>query len=176
MIKYEQSLLLVDIYPHAASKLEIRPSGTRLFIPHPRNVTLVEHDQIGVMAQAKRRKGNSGDQGSVSDEETRSTPLRDEGTQSQISDRELRAGASQPDSSGRYQGSSGRTREDEDLTTISKQADDSDNGLESLHNEEISGSAEEDIRTVNLSDTDEDENEGLGDGNLGRSVRRGLDE
>jgi hypothetical protein len=128
------------------------------------------------MAQAKRRKGNSADQGSVSKEETRQMPSEDEGRQSQIAGQGLRAGASQPDSSGRYQGSSGRTREDEDLKTISNQADDSDKDLESLQEEEISGSDEEDIRSVGLSDTDEDENEGLGDGNLGRTVRRGLDE
>jgi hypothetical protein len=129
-----------------------------------------------VKAQAKKGKGNSEDQGSASKGEVRLTPSGEEGTQGQVADEGLSARASQPDSSGRYQGSSGRTREDEDLKTISKQADDSDKDLESLQEEELSGSNEEDIRSVNLSDTDEDENEGLGDGNLGRTVRRGLDE
>jgi len=128
------------------------------------------------MAQAKSRKGNSEDQGSVSEEEIRPTPSGDEGTQGQISVQGLRAGAAHPDTAGRYQGSSGRTREDEDLTTISKQADDSATDLRTLQEEEISGSENGDIRSVNLSDTDEDEDEGLGDGNLGRSVRRGLEE
>lgn len=103
-------------------------------------------------------------------------PSRDEGTQGQISDQGLRPGVTQPDFSGRYQGSSGRTREEEDLTTISQQSDDSDTDLQSLQQEEMSGSDEEDIRSANLSDTDEDEDEGLGDGNLGRTVRTGLDE
>jgi|GEM_PF-4680899 len=73
--------------------------------------------------------------------------------------------------SGRYQESSDRSREDEDLVNISSQTDLSDEDIETLQQEEVSGSAEETIESANYSDTDEDENEGLGDGNLGRSVR-----
>jgi hypothetical protein len=77
---------------------------------------------------------------------------------------------------GRFQRSSGKSREDENLKSISSQADDSDKDLHALQQEEMSGSEEEDIRSANYSDTDEDENEGLGDGKLGRTVRRGLEE
>jgi hypothetical protein len=72
---------------------------------------------------------------------------------------------------GRYQGSSGRRREDEDLENISSQTDSSVEDIETLQQEEVSGSAEDNMESANYSDTDEDENEGLGDGNLGRSVR-----
>jgi hypothetical protein len=127
------------------------------------------------MAQAKRGKENTRDQGSASKEENRLTPVKDEGEQSQISIA-FEADADLSASSGRFQGSSGRTREDEDLKSISSQADNSDKDLESLREEEISGTENEDIRSTSYSDTDEDENEGLGDGNLGRTVRRGLEE
>ncbi|MBT1703895.1 hypothetical protein [Chryseosolibacter indicus] len=80
-------------------------------------------------------------------------------------------GASDGGSSGRYQGSSGRSREDEDLQSISKQADTSEKDLNALQEEEITGARSEsdDLKSANYSDTDEDEDEGLGDGNLGRA-------
>ncbi|HYC84113.1 MAG TPA: hypothetical protein VEB86_02780 [Chryseosolibacter sp.] len=79
---------------------------------------------------------------------------------------------SSPAASGRYQGSSGRSREDEDLENISSQTDSSEDGnIETLQQEEVSGSSEDTIESANYSDTDEDEDEGLGDGNLGRTVR-----
>lgn len=84
-------------------------------------------------------------------------------------------GVSDDGSSGRYQGSSGRSREDEDLQSISSQADNSEKDLNALQEEEITGSKSEsdDLKSANYSDTDEDEDEGLGDGNLGRA-RGGL--
>jgi hypothetical protein len=128
------------------------------------------------MAQAKRSRGNTGDQGSASNEEARQLPAQEVGKRSPISKKGTSAGANQSGTSGRYQGSFGRTREDEDLESISSQADQSDKDLHILREEEISGSTESDIRSVNYSDTDEDENEGLGDGNLGRTVRGSLNE
>jgi hypothetical protein len=73
--------------------------------------------------------------------------------------------------SGRFQGSSGRSREDEDLVSISSQAD----SAEDLERDELSGSDKESLKSANYSDTDEDEDEGLGDGNLGRTVRGEVD-
>jgi hypothetical protein len=80
-----------------------------------------------------------------------------------------------PATSGRFQGSSGRSREDEDLENISSQTDSSEGDVDTLRVEEVSGSTEDTIESANYSDTDEDEDEGLGDGNLGRSVRGGLE-
>jgi hypothetical protein len=128
------------------------------------------------MAQAKRRKGITDDQGSAAGEEIRRKSEQQKEKQSQISEQRARAGASQSASSGRYQGSSGRSREDEDLKSISSQADNSAQDLGDLQREELSGKKQDDIRSVSYSDTDEDEDEGLGDGNLGRSVREGLEE
>lgn len=61
------------------------------------------------------------------------------------------------------------------MRSISSQADTTDKDLERLQREELTGSEDDDIREAGYSDTDEDEDEGLGDGNLGRSVR-GLEE
>jgi hypothetical protein len=83
-------------------------------------------------------------------------------------------GSVTPASSGRLQGSSGRSREDEDLVSISSQIDPPDD-VEELQQAEISGSTNESLKSANYSDTDEDEDEGLGDGNLGRSVRGGVE-
>lgn len=63
---------------------------------------------------------------------------------------------------------------DEDLPDISSQIDPGDRGLEDLQTEEISGGRSKDIESANYSDTDEDENEGLGDGKIGRTVRGDL--
>lgn len=126
------------------------------------------------MAQARNRKGKTGDQGSDMSEERRSTPAMDEGSQHQNSGQGGQA--DQAAHSGRYQGSSGRSREDEDLATLSSQADHSEKDLSALQEEEISGSDDNDLRSVNYSDTDVDENEGLGDGKLGRTVRDEVDE
>jgi hypothetical protein len=95
--------------------------------------------------------------------------------QRSTSGNEIRDSADDTGYPGRFQRSSGKNREDENLKSIS-QTDDSDKDLHALQQEEISGSEEEDIRSANYSDTDEDENEGLGDGKLGRTVRRGLEE
>jgi hypothetical protein len=128
------------------------------------------------MAHTKRRKGTTDDQGSASKEGIGRKPEQTEEERSQITEDGARVSASQNASSGRYQGSSGRTREDEDLKSISSQADNADKDLEDLREEEITGSQQNDIRSVSYSDTDEDEDEGLGDGNLGRTVREGLEE
>jgi hypothetical protein len=96
----------------------------------------------------------------------------DEDSQRKVSDQ----GNASSAASGRFRGSSGRSREDEDLATLSKQADHSEKDLNALEEEEISGSDNSDIRSVNLSDTDDDENEGLGDGKLGRTVQGEVDE
>ena len=84
-------------------------------------------------------------------------------------------GSVTPAESGRFQGSSGRSREDEDLISISSQTDPPED-VERLQQAEISGSHDESLKSANYSDTDEDEDEGLGDGNLGRTVRGGVDE
>jgi hypothetical protein len=131
---------------------------------------LIIKDFQNQMAQANEGKGKR-DQGSALNEEARQMPARNEEKQSSTSKRRKIAGENQSDSSGRYQGSSGRTREDEDLKSISSQAGNPDEDLHTLQQEEISGSSEPDLKSVNYSDTDEDEDEGLGDGNLGRSVR-----
>jgi hypothetical protein len=126
------------------------------------------------MAQAKRRKGLK-DQGSALEEMGGRKP-DNKGEQSQTFQGEIRAGAGESAFSGRYQGSSGRSTEDENLKSISSQADNSADDLKTLQQEEFSGSKHEDIRSIGYSDTDEDEDEGLGDGNLGRTVRGGLEE
>ena len=91
---------------------------------------------------------------------------RDEEQRPQVSDIGKRAA-----SGGRYQGSSGRSKEDEDLTDLSNQTDAPvEKGLDSTA-EELSESQPDHIDSLNLSDTDEDEDEGLGDGKIGRTVR-----
>jgi hypothetical protein len=112
------------------------------------------------MPQAKDREKESRGSASGHDDEQRSIDNRGD--------------ARDDGFAGRYQGSSGRSREDEDLKSISSQADNSEKDLNALQEEEITGSETEDIRSANLSDTDEDEDEGLGDGNLGRA-REGLE-
>ena len=85
-------------------------------------------------------------------------------------------GSVTPAESGRFQGSSGRSREDEDLVSISSQTD-SPLDVERLEQAEVSGTHDdESLKSANYSDTDEDEDEGLGDGNLGRTVRGEVDE
>jgi len=76
--------------------------------------------------------------------------------------------------SGRYQGSSGRSREDEDLTDISSQADAAVDHKLINTDEDLVEDHPDAIESLNLSDTDEDENEGLGDGRIGRTVRGDL--
>jgi hypothetical protein len=71
-------------------------------------------------------------------------------------------------------GSSARTSGDRP-TGIGRQQDGSDKDLEDFQQEEISGPSDDTLDSVNYSDTDEDEDEGLGDGNLGRTVREGLE-
>ncbi len=71
-------------------------------------------------------------------------------------------------------GSTAGAREDRP-TGIGRQQDVSDKDLDDFQQEEISGTSDDTLDSVNYSDTDEDENEGLGDGNLGRSVRGGLE-
>lgn len=80
------------------------------------------------------------------------------------------------DSAGSDRSPSGsdETRENE-LTYTSRQHDVSDKGLDDFQQEELSGTSDDTFKTVNYSDTDEDEDEGLGDGNLGRTVRGGLE-
>lgn len=67
-----------------------------------------------------------------------------------------------------------RVTNDRDQAIRSSQIDESEKDLNALEEEEISGPSEENISDTNYSDTDEDENEGLGDGKLGRKVRGGL--
>jgi hypothetical protein len=95
--------------------------------------------------------------------------LSDEDKRYQTSKHDVSAG-----SPTRSKRSAGTTRE-EKLTSISRQQDESDKGLEDFQQEELSGTSDDPLESVNLSDTDEDENEGLGDGNLGRTVRGGLE-
>jgi hypothetical protein len=123
------------------------------------------------MAQAKSRREKGRDQDTASNGEVRDSRGKQ---QHQIS--QERAGAREAGYSGRFQGSSGRTREDEDLKSISSQTDSTGKDLESLQQEELTGSAKDEMRAAGYSDTDEDEDEGLGDGNLGRSVRDSVDE
>lgn len=59
----------------------------------------------------------------------------------------------------------------DDSINTSSQSNESETDLESFQKEELSGSKQDTIDAANYSDTDEDEDEGLGDGNLGRSVR-----
>jgi hypothetical protein len=123
------------------------------------------------MAQAKSRREKERDQDTASNGEVRDSRGKQ---QHQIS--QERAGAHEAGYSGRFQGSSGRTREDEDLKSISSQTDSTDKDLESLREEELTGSGKDELRAAGYSDTDEDEDEGLGDGNLGRSVQDSVDE
>jgi hypothetical protein len=69
-----------------------------------------------------------------------------------------------------------RSEDDETLTEIGNTTVNHEEDLESLQHEEMSGSPEQDSQYVNYSDTDEDENEGLGDGNLGRSTKGSMSE
>ena len=96
--------------------------------------------------------------------------LRDEDKRHQKSEQHERA-----DSHRRPTGTAAQI-DGEELTSMSRQDDSvSDKGLEDFQQEELSGSSDDPLKAVNYSDTDEDEDEGLGDGNLGRSVREGLE-
>lgn len=95
--------------------------------------------------------------------------LSDEVTRHQKSDMSDSAA-----SDNRSSGSSVRTGDDRPAG-IGRQQDVSDKDLEDFQQEEISGPSDDTLDSVNYSDTDEDEDEGLGDGNLGRSVREGLE-
>jgi len=108
-------------------------------------------------------KGNTSNRGFASMEKSKQRSISSEGGK-----------ASQNSLSGKNQGSSGRTREDEDLKNISSQADTSARDLDALEEEEISGTSRRGDASAAYSDTDENEDEGLGDGNLGRSIRQGL--
>jgi hypothetical protein len=121
-----------------------------------------------------KRGKDTGDQDSV--EKRGESEETKEGKQRSTSGNKIMGSADDTGYPGRFQRSSGKSREDENLKSISSQADDSDKDLHALQQEEMSGSEEEDIRSASYSDTDEDENEGLGDGKLGRTVRRGLEE
>jgi hypothetical protein len=66
------------------------------------------------------------------------------------------------------------SRLDEDQNNMSSRDFTSAEDIETLQHEELSGSEHDDLASANLSDTDEDENEGLGDGKLGRMSGRGL--
>jgi hypothetical protein len=95
--------------------------------------------------------------------------LSDEEKRRQTSKHDVGAGS--PDRSERSAGTTG----DDELTSTSRQQDISDKGLEDFQQEELSGTSDDMLESVNYSDTDEDEDEGLGDGNLGRTVREGLE-
>jgi hypothetical protein len=96
--------------------------------------------------------------------------LSDEVTHHSKSEQDERAGLLREPS-----GSTDEIREDK-LTGSSRQNEYvSDKGLDDFQQEELSGTSDDTLKAVNYSDTDEDEDEGLGDGNLGRSVREGLE-
>jgi hypothetical protein len=69
-----------------------------------------------------------------------------------------------------------RSEDDETLTEIGNTTAHDEDDLESLREKELSGSSDNGLKSVNYSDTDEDENEGLGDGNLGRSLKGSMGE
>lgn len=71
-----------------------------------------------------------------------------------------------PGKIGKSSGKSG-----DDPINKSSQSGESEEAVESLREEELSGPPEDNMESASYSDTDEDEDEGLGDGNLGRSVR-----
>jgi uncharacterized protein len=107
-------------------------------------------------------KGNTANRGFASMDKNKQRKISSEGGR-----------ASQNSLSGKDQGSSGRSREDEDLKNISSQVDTSERDLSALEEEEITGTSQRGDQSAAYSDTDEDEDEGLGDGNLGRSTREG---
>jgi hypothetical protein len=144
------------------------------------------------MAQSeKKKKGSTGKRGFASMDEDRKREIASKGGRaSALSDTSNRGfasmdknkqrsisseggRASQNSLSGKNQGSSGRTREDEDLENISSQTDASERDLHALEEEEISGTSQRGDQSAAYSDTDENEDEGLGDGNLGRTTREG---
>jgi uncharacterized protein len=144
------------------------------------------------MAPAKGSKGNSGKGfGSMDEERQREIASRggrasaqantsnrgfasmDKDKQREISSQGGKA--SQAGSSGRNQrsGSSGKNGKDQDNRDIKSDIDMSARDLNSLEGEDEVANKEQ----ASYSETDEDEDEGLGDGNIGRSTRsRGSDE
>jgi uncharacterized protein len=142
------------------------------------------------MAQAKGSKGNSG-KGFGSMDEARQREIASRGgrasAQSDTSNRGFASmdknkqreissqggKASQGGSSGRSQRSSGNSRKDQDRRDIKGDIETSQRDLNSLEEEDEVATREQ----ASYSETDEDEDEGLGDGNIGRSTRsRGSDE
>jgi general stress protein YciG len=65
----------------------------------------------------------------------------------------------------------GRNEEDAELNGIKSESDASERDLTSLEEEDSLESSRKTPDLANYSETDEDEDEGLGDGNLGRSTR-----
>ena len=76
-----------------------------------------------------------------------------------------------PAGEGRFDESDRSGRDEVNQINTVSQARVSIDGAEALREEELSGPDEDTLDSANYSDTDEDEDEGLGDGNLGRSVR-----
>ena len=128
------------------------------------------------MAQAKRRKGVSKDLRTSSEGRVRRKPAGYERRETQtFKDREG-AGAGKSQSAEDFKNSSGAKRDDDNLQSTGSQANRPVESLDELQQEEITGSEQDHIRAAGYSDTDEDEDEGLGDGNLGRTVRGDVDE
>lgn len=116
------------------------------------------------MENRGERKDNTGKENAAEKEEmSQVKPAMDEGKQRSLSDKE-RLKSTPSASSGANQGWSGRTREDEDLESISSQADISERDLKP-HGDSVTD------EPLDYSETDADEDEGLGDGNLGKSAR-----
>ena len=81
--------------------------------------------------------------------------------------------ASQSSGRGQRSGSSANNKKDQDRRDIQGDIDRSQRDLNSLEEEDEVARREQ----ASYSETDEDEDEGLGDGNIGRSTRsRGSDE
>ena len=110
-----------------------------------------------------KQKGTAGNQGSVD-----KTAEGKVGRQGPTSSDEIRGSADDLSSPETYKRSSGTSRDQENLEST---LDMEDSSNEDLEQEDITGSSDEDIKSMNYSDTDEDEDEGLGDGNLGRTIR-----
>jgi uncharacterized protein len=129
---------------------------------------------FGSMDDAKKREmaSKGGRASAKANTSNRGFASMDKNKQRMISSEGGRA--SQNSLSGKNQGSSGISREDEDLKNISSQADASERDLDALEVEEISGKSQRGDQSAAYSDTDEDEDEGLGDGNLGRTTRQDL--
>jgi hypothetical protein len=136
------------------------------------------------MAHSKGNKGN-GNKGFGSMSEERQREIASEGgrasAQSNTSNRGFasmdkdkqreissQGGRASHGPSGKHQGSSGVTREDEDLKTVTGATDVSRRNKNSFEDEDRLLPDSEDI-DESYSETDEDEDEGLGDGNIGRS-------